>query len=240
MPELKSAVNHGVSCVDLAASIKSVAWAASTEVARYILMSVLIRSSAKSLEVVSTNSRELALCETALIGSDFELVAPSDFVGNLCASLSRDGATLSSNENQIRVSHNDGEYFCKKVDGNYPNYKQVIPAKLKTLGTVSVEEFKSAVASCAGYSGDSEAKGNFTFTKKGVTIELVGDNGSKTVRNIAGSFSDLKIMLATKKMLKIFSNLKGDEAKILFVDELTPIAIDSGGLRVVTSPMRMA
>ncbi len=204
-PTMKGATNHGVACPELAASIKSVGWAAATDQTRYILLSVHIKSSAKMLTVTSTNGRELATVETPLIGSDFEIVFPSEYMGNFCAALARPGAIMASNDKQIHVSHDAGEYICKMLEGNYPNYKQVIPAakNLKALGTVSTAEFLAVVSSCIGYSNDTEAKGTYKFTKKGLTIEFLGDNNARLVRHLAGNFADFTVALATKKMARI-------------------------------------
>jgi DNA polymerase III subunit beta len=239
IPKFEKGENHGVACADLSDAINQVAWAASVDESRYVLMSVLIHSSAKNLAIVATNGRELAIVNVPLIGSEFEIVFPSSFVSSFCASLARMGAVLSSNEKQVRVSHDWGNYFCKQVEGAYPNYKGVIPAKTKPLGTVSVEEFLGMVSNCAAFSEHPEAKGLFRFSKKELSVEFVGDNNATLSRHMAGSFAEFGVALSTKKLARIFSQLKTDEAKLFFVDELLPITIESGNLKVFTAPMRM-
>jgi len=239
LPKMEKAENHGVACADLANAVNQVAWAASDDPSRYVINSVRIQSEAKILSVVATNGRELAIVELPLIGSKFEIIAPSPFASNLCASLSRTGAVLSSNDSQIKVNHDWGNYFCKQLDGTYPNYKQVIPKDSKPLGAVSVEEFLGLVSSCVGYSSDSEAKGVFDFSAKGLAITLAGDNNSTASRRMDGKFATLKIALSTKKMVKIFQHLKTDDAKLFFIDELWPLTIEAGDLKVITTPMRM-
>lgn len=239
LPEMKKSENHGVACNELGNAVNLVSWASLEDESRYVLKSVYVSSSEKKLSAVATNGRELAIAESAIIGSDFDLLAPSEFIGNFSFALSRTGATLSTTDNQIKVSHEWGNYFCKKVEGNYPNYSQVIPKGQKPLGTVSVDEFRAVVQSCVGFSQNSEAKGLFKFSKNELEIEFLGDNNAKLSRHMAGSFAAFGISLSTKKMLKILSNIKTDEAKLFFTDELSPISIESGELKVFTMPMRV-
>lgn len=238
-PKFEKPENHGAACAELSESINQVAWASSCDPARYVLNSALVSCADKSMSVVATNGRELATISKPLIGTPFEMLIPSEFLSNFASSLSRPGAILSSNKAQVRVSHDWGNYFCKQVDGTYPNYKQWTSLKTKQLGTVSTDEFKTIISGCCGFSQDSEAKGIFTFSKTGLLIDFTGDNGAKLSRHLAGKFSELKIALSTKKLLKIFQNIKTDDAKLSFVDELSPLVIESGDLMVITMPMRM-
>jgi DNA polymerase III subunit beta len=239
-PKLDKPTTHGLACSELAESIKSVAWASSTDESRYILKSVLIESTAKKLSVLATNGRELAIHKSELIGSDCSILAPSAFISGFCSALVRKGAILSDNENQIHVTHDEGEYFCKKLEGNYPNYKQVIPTDQKPLGSVAVAEFLGVVSSCVGFRDESEARGIFTFSKTNMLIEFIGDNGTALTRKLDGKFEKLVIGLSTKKLVRIFSNLKTEEAKLFFNDEFSPIVIEAGDLQVTTMPMRMS
>jgi DNA polymerase-3 subunit beta len=237
---MKDAKTHGVSCPDLAASIKSVGWAASTDTTRYILNSVYIVSKAKSLDVISTNGRELAIASTPLIGSEFDFVFPSPFISNFVNALARPGAILSTTENHASVTHDAGQYVSKLVEGNYPNYKMVIPANVKPLGTVSVEEFLGVMSSCVGYAVEQNESGTFRFSKTGLVVSMTIKDGPQLTRHLLGAFVEFNIALSVKKTQNIFRSIKTEEAKIFYVDELSPIIFESGNLRVLMTPMRMS
>jgi len=108
---------------------------------------------------------------------------------------------------------------------------------LKPLGTVAVEEFKSVVSGCVGFKDDEYSSANFKFTKTGVTIAL--QDKATISRHLPGKFEDFIIALSTKKLVKILGGFKSDEVKLFFVDELSPIAMEAGNLRVITMPMRL-
>lgn len=240
LPKFEKPSSHGVSCADLAASVGSVSWASSTDDSRYMLQSVLVESEAKSLRCIATNGRELAIAESALIGSVFQVVIPSAFVTNLSSALDRVGASFSSTTNYVKVAHEWGNYFCKQMEGNYPNYKAVIPTKSKPLGRVNVSDLKNIVSQCVGFAAQGEARGVFKFAEKELEIEFEGDGGSKLSRHLAGEFSPLTIALSTRKMLAVLNNATTETAELLFTDELSPLVLKSGDLMVATMPMRLA
>lgn len=237
---MKDAKTHGASCPDLAASIKSVGWAAATDPTRYILNSVYVVSKSKSLEVISTNGRELAISSTPLIGSEFDFVFPSQFVANFVNVLARPGAILSTTENHACVTHDAGQYICKLVDGQYPNYKTVIPEKVKPLGTVSVEEFLGVISGCVGYATEHTESGTFRFSKTGLVVSMDIKDGPQLTRHLLGAFVEFNIALSVKKTQNIFRSIKTEEVKLFFVDELSPIVFETGNLRVLMMPMRLS
>lgn len=239
-PKHKEASIHGVSCADLSAAIKSVFWSASTDIASYVLQSAHISSKAKKLIAVSTNGRELAVVEDAVIGSDFEMLVPDKFASNLCAALLRDGAVLSTDKNNIRVQHLGGSYSCKQLDGSFPNYRQVIPDKKVWLGEIESSRFKELLARCLCFAAQLEANGKFTFSKTGLKVDFAGDNKTKLSYHIGGKFSEFVIALNIRSLFKIMQNIKGESVGVYHAgDDFSPITIESGNLVVLTMPMRM-
>jgi DNA polymerase-3 subunit beta len=242
LPKMVKSSKQGLACAELSKFVKAVSWAASKDPSRYILNSVLIESRAKQLTVLGTNGREMAFVKEAVIGSDCECLIPSGFASNAAAALARDGAILETSENQIRVTHNEGEYYCKRVEGNFPNYKQVIPNKTKLLAKLNVEEMLSLLrgVACYGNAQDAEIKGVFKFSNKGLVVEFKEPNsGTELIRELAGKYEDFTVALATAKMLKIFQQIKTDEAALRFVDELSVLTIEAGNLTVLTMPIRL-
>lgn len=240
MPTLEKAEKHGVSCADLSKMISGVLFCASEDQARYVLQSVYLESKAKKLVAVATNGRDLALIEAALIGSDFKITAPSAFCGNFSNALLREGASLSSSENWILVEHESGAYYCKQLEGNYPNYKQVIPSEKTNLGEVATEELKSLVARCLVFTEQSEAKTVFEFSKKALTVSFVGDKNAQLKHTMDGKFSPFTVALNARSIHKILSNIKTESVTLFFTDELSPLRFESGDLMVITMPMRLA
>jgi DNA polymerase III sliding clamp (beta) subunit (PCNA family) len=167
------------------------------------------------------------------------MLLPREHVSNFSEMLIRDGSILSLNEKCASVSHECGAYFCKQVDGVYPNYAQVIPSKKVLLGEVLVSDVKSLLGRCLHYSAAVEANGAFSFTAEKLTVDFIGDNNAKLSHHIEGKFAPFKIALNIRSLHKVFSQLNGDKATIYSGgDELKPFTVQNEQVSVLTMPMR--
>jgi DNA polymerase III sliding clamp (beta) subunit (PCNA family) len=157
--------------------------------------------------------------------------------------LLRKSAKLQANENWVKVSHESGWYSCKQIDGKYPNYRQVIPAKKTKLGEVGVPEFKELVGRTLGFNEAKECKGIFTFSKDGIEIDFIGQNNSKLRHQFPGKFEPFKVGINTRALFNSLSHVK--EQKITIYSDsvsgnLGPITIQAGDLMILTMPMRLS
>ena len=140
-------VKIGVSVEDVFELVKSVAWAASSDVSRAALTRTHIVGSAKNLKAEATNGYVLAWNERAVISADFEMCVENDFASNLCEALSRKGADLSQNSGKISVAHESGAYMCKKSELLYPNTKNALPHQpFIKIGEIDWQRFRAAAA----------------------------------------------------------------------------------------------
>lgn len=125
---------------DLGAMLRKVSYAQSTDENRYILNGVFFELGGGKLTVVATDGRRLAKCERELPGSDkpLSLILPARTIAELQRLLKADGKVqIVNNERQvsftIEVPKNEEglvdriQLVSKVVEGNYPNYRQVIP-----------------------------------------------------------------------------------------------------------------
>jgi DNA polymerase-3 subunit beta len=241
LPKMVKSAKQGLACGELSRFVKSVSWAASSDPVRYNINSVFIESSGKELMAVATNGREMAFVKEAIIGSDCEFLIPSAFAANAAAALARDGAILETSENQIRVTHNEGEYYCKQVEGRFPNYKRVIPLETKPLGKLNVAEAIAMLRSivCYGDAADTDIKGIFIFSKNGLVVKFDEPRaGTELSRELAGKYTDFTVALSAAKMLKIFQHIQAEDVTIRFVDIFSPLVIEAGNLTAMTMPMR--
>ncbi|MBQ9001180.1 MAG: DNA polymerase III subunit beta [Eggerthellaceae bacterium] len=146
----------------------------SKDESRMILTGVLISVEGGVLRLVATDSYRLAVTEHPLENSqaDFSAVLAGGFVSDL-AGLPRTGEDISFAlaENQIIVSYGGTVFVNRRIEGKYPNYKQLIPASYETRCLVSRSAFAAAVkrASLLDSSG-SQVK--FSINEPSQTIQL--------------------------------------------------------------------
>ena len=120
----------------------------SKDESRAILTGVLISVEDQTLKMVATDSYRLAVTE-APVGNeveDFSAVISGTFVSDL-AGLPKTGQNITFGlaENQIVVSYMGTVFINRRIEGKYPNYKQLIPTSYETRCLVDRRAFTAAV-----------------------------------------------------------------------------------------------
>jgi len=129
--------------------LKRTAYAISTDESRYVLNGVLLSFKENKLSLVATDGRRLALVEQDLEfpkGSEVEAILPTKAVQELSRILrDEEPLTISFAENQVSFDLGNTFLYSKLIEGNYPNYKQVVPAEAKDRIVLERETFLNAV-----------------------------------------------------------------------------------------------
>lgn len=133
----------------LASMVKKVSKAVSRDETRAILTGVLFLIDGPSLRLVATDSYRLAVVERLLdepIGEDIEAVIPGRAIDE-ATKLAAAGEVvrIGVSENQIVFEFGETTFVTRRVEGNFPNYKQLIPKEAETTAQLDKEEFLAAV-----------------------------------------------------------------------------------------------
>lgn len=154
----------------------------SKDESRMILTGVLIAVEEGVLRLVATDSYRLAVTEHPLENAqaDFSAVLAGGFVSDL-AGLPKTGEDISFAlaENQIIVSYADTVFVNRRIEGKYPNYKQLIPASYETRCLIGRSALSSAVkrASLLDSSG-SQVKFSINAASQTVQLNTTQEVGS--------------------------------------------------------------
>ncbi|MCE2861748.1 MAG: hypothetical protein RIR76_664 [Verrucomicrobiota bacterium] len=141
LPEFGEDHVYSLDQADLAMMLKSVSYAQSTDESRYILNGVYFNFRDGKLSLVATDGRRLALLSKDIPTPESgggAIILPAKTVSELTRLLDK-GALVKINFNDRRAAFQiatdkdtsgliDHIYlYSKVVEGNYPNYQQVIP-----------------------------------------------------------------------------------------------------------------
>ena len=154
----------------------------SKDESRAILTGVLISVEDGLLKMVATDSYRLAVTEAVLQNQEtqFDAVLAGTFVADL-AGLPKTGENISFAlaENQIIVSYAGTVFVNRRIEGRYPNYKQLIPSSYETRCVISKSAFLSAVkrASLLERSG-SQVRISINVPSQTIQLTTTQDVGS--------------------------------------------------------------
>lgn len=148
-PELAISKSVSLPADTMAAMVRRVAKAVSRDETRAILTGVLLVIEGPSIKMVATDSYRLAVIDRLLdepVGEDIEAVIPGRALDE-ATKLASSGETvrLGVSENQIVFEFGETTFVTRRVEGTFPNYKQLVPAESVVSVVVPVEDFQAAV-----------------------------------------------------------------------------------------------
>ena len=129
--------------------LKKTSYAISVDETRYVLNGILFSFKDNKLALVATDGRRLALVELEVefpSSQETEIIVSTKAVTEIQRLLREEGEVkLSIGENQIAFELNRTLLVSKLIEGNYPNYRQVIPSEAKERIRLERETFLTAV-----------------------------------------------------------------------------------------------
>ena len=132
--------------------VKRVARAVSRDESRAILTGIMIETEGARLNMVSTDSYRLALTSCDIDSENYN--GTEDFRAVIAGSFMNDVAALSANvdeislgvaDNQIIINVGETTFINRRIEGTYPNYRQLLPDGYTTRATFPVEGLAAAI-----------------------------------------------------------------------------------------------
>jgi DNA polymerase III subunit beta len=130
LPELEAVSTFSVERESLLETIQRVARAASRDESRPVLTGVLVQFGGGKLTMAATDSYRLAVKETTFSGTvpDLEAIVPGRALQELArVAGSGDGVEIGVQENQVLFSTDGVWLTTRRIDGQFPNYRQLLP-----------------------------------------------------------------------------------------------------------------
>jgi DNA polymerase-3 subunit beta len=134
LPELDAVETFSVDRESLLETIHRVARAASRDESRPVLTGILVSFTGGKIVMAATDSYRLAVKETALGGNapELEAIVPSRALQEL-ARIANAGDTVEVgvHENQVLFSTDGAWLTTRRIDGQFPNYRQLLPEQFE-------------------------------------------------------------------------------------------------------------
>jgi DNA polymerase III subunit beta len=232
--------------------LRKTSFAISTDESRFVLNGIFVSLKEHKVTLVATDGRRLALAEEDVevpSASQGECIVPSKAINELNRLLG------TKNDVEVKFTENQAAFMLKAdngfstlivsklIDGNYPNYRQVIPGETKERIAIVREELLQALRRAEIMTSDksNSVKLNFTKNKLEITANTpeVGEARESIAINYKGN--DIAIAFNPVYMMDPLRNLDNDEVYLELIDELSPGVIKiNGPFLYVLMPMRMS
>ena len=236
----------------LGAMIESTLFAVSLDETRINLSGVYLENHQESLRMVATDGHRLAMIDRTINGKvpDKGVILPRKGLVEAKKLLeSADGAedtvTLWIDGPIARISHGRAELFMRLIDGEFPDYRQVIPKSSKATVTLAREEFLRALG-CMSVLSTERAKG-VRITLKSGTLEVQASNpdSGDGVDEIEVGYTgdELSIGFNGRYLIEALVAMgEGDKVEFMASDDVSPGVLRPEGddrYCYVVLPMRL-
>src|SRR2546423_8661353 len=130
LPDVTAVQTFAIDREALLETIQRVARAASRDESRPVLTGVLVQFAGGKLTMAATDSYRLAVKETTFTGTvpDLEAIVPGRALQELArVANSGDEVEVGVQENQVLFSTDGVWLTTRRIDGQFPNYRQLLP-----------------------------------------------------------------------------------------------------------------
>ncbi|HXO96580.1 MAG TPA: DNA polymerase III subunit beta [Chthoniobacterales bacterium] len=227
--------------------LKKTSYAISTDETRYVLNGILFSFKENMLTLVATDGRRLALVDLDLEfpkSQEVDLIVPTKAVVELQRLLHEEGdMKVSVGDNQIAFELNESFLVSKLIEGNYPNYRQVIPSEAKERVTLERETFLNAARRVSLLASEKSNSVKLIFTKGNIDIVANTPDVGEAKESLPVMYKGKEFSIAFNPefLMAPLRNLSEDEIYLDLIDEMSPgVTKISGPFLYVLMPMRLS
>ena len=244
---------------DLSRMLKNVSYAQSTDEARYIMNGVFFSFGENKLTLAATDGRRLAVVTKEMAVSDENagsIILPARTVAEVSRLIGQtESVRIAFNDRQVAFeiasggagSENglmDSIYLVSKVvEGNYPNYKQVIPKESDQCIHINRETLLNTVRRASRVTSDKN--NSIKVNVKPGTLDITGSSPdigeSKVSVNVDYNGPDITVAFNPQYLMDPLKAVTRDEVLFEFKDELSPGVVRTpDGFMCVIMPLRVS
>jgi DNA polymerase-3 subunit beta len=233
LPELDAVQTFSVDRDSLLETIHRVARASSRDESRPVLTGILVSFAAGKLVMAATDSYRLAVKETELDSAapDLEAIVPSRALQELARiATSGDAVEVGVHENQVLFSLEGVWLTTRRIDGQFPNYRQLLPEAFEHELTLPRTELLDVVRRAAVMIQRATplqlrfAEGELTVIAR---THDVGE--SKESMPIAFVGDTLEIGFNADFLRDGLESIDGDDVRVKLISPLRPAVIQGEG-----------
>ena len=220
-------------------TLLAVGHAAANDDQRHYLSGIYLHRDGKDLIAVATDTHRISLAETrfpdadedAEVAAEIGVIVPLASVKILRGLVSDDIAALRTDGLKLAVTFERGgvtiRFATKLVEGTYPEYRRLIPARGKTSFTVTTERMLTAIKRATIIQNGGSSAVQISLTEGKVAVSARGDNGMEAVDEVDCDWAEGEetFTFNARYLVSALANMN--------VEEVEFVKCDHGGRAVI-------
>jgi DNA polymerase-3 subunit beta len=232
MPAISGGTSWKLPARDFKKVLSQVVFAASSDDARPVLTGVYFHSSGGEVVAVATDSYRLAENKLGKNKAAVNFLVPSTAAADLLRIIddSDKEVSVTHDDQQVLFQVGDVTLVARLIEGNYPDYRKLIPAKFATTAKLQKADFINIAKVSSLFARESAGSITIKVDKsaKEVSINAVasqlGENTAKATAAVVGSG---EVTLNSRYLIDALNAFGGDEIEFCFNGKLEPCILRS-------------
>src|SRR5262245_12327836 len=247
LPDVQGAQTFGVDASAFLETVSRVARAASRDESRPVLTGVLVRFEGGKLIMAATDSYRMSVKETELTGgaaAELEAIVPARALTEL-SRIAQDSGELQIGVQENHVIFGAGEVWLttRRIDGQFPNYKQLLPEPFEHEVALPRDEFLEVVRR-ASVMAQRNSPLRLRFADGEVTISAQTQDVGEARESLPVPFSGeaLEIGFNPEFLRDGLESVETDEIALRLISPLRPglLRSDDEEFSYLIMPIRLA
>lgn len=210
--------------------LQQIVFAASNDETRPVLTGVLLHTLNGKLYMGATDSYRLAERQLGANKETVKLLIPASALHDLLRVLGdgEEKVAVTHDDQQVLFQVGDVELVTRLVEGNYPDYRKLIPEKFETQATLKRADFLNVTKVSSLFARESAGSVTIEVDEKAKQLSIrsvasqLGENTATANAKVKGSGS---ITLNSRYLLDGLNALSGEEVTFGFNGKLEPTLI---------------
>ena len=237
---------HAIDREALLETVDRVAKSASRDESRPVLTGILVRFEAGKLIMVATDSYRLSVKETTLgeAAPDLEAIIPARALTEL-SRLSGSGDTidLGVHENHVVFGTGDAWLTTRRIDGQFPNYRQLLPDAFEVELTLPKSELGDVVRR-ASVLALRNSPLRLRLAEGELTVSAQTQDVGETQETMPAAYSGEEFLIGfnAEFLRDGIDSIVGDDVKLKLINPLRPAILEdaAGDFTYLIMPIRLA
>lgn len=232
MPAISGGSTWNLPTSQFKKSLGQVVFAASNDDARPVLTSVYFWANSGQIMAVATDSYRLAEASIGKTKNDFNFLLPASAAQDLLRIVTdnEEQVVITHDDQQVRFEAGDITLVARLIEGNYPDYKKLIPAKFNTTAKLKKSDFTNIAKVSSLFA--RESAGSITINASAedsqVSINAIasqlGENTASAAANVTASG---EVTLNSRYLIDALSAFSAEEIEFCFNGKLEPCILKS-------------
>lgn len=228
----EDSVSYSINTEEFKQAVSQTIITASSDSTRPVLTGVYWHAHEGWIFLAATDGYRLSERRLVETKSEVAAIIPTQSLQEVLRTITDDSDTIDVlfDESQVRFRINEAEVISRLVDGNFPDYRQLIPAQSDIVATMNKSEFNRVTKISGLFARESGGSVTVTVDEDAKTVSLhsiaseLGENTSELDAEVTGSG---QVTLNSRYLSEALAVIDADTISFSFSGKLSPCIVKS-------------